>query len=68
MSWSEMQRREDGQRIESPAFVPGEDFDPLDPEEVEIVKLATSIHAAETIDHLRAECARLQSVINENFD
>lgn len=61
MSWSDIQRRENGERIESPAFAPGVDFDPSDPEEVEIVKEASARHGSEKMAHLERENARLRS-------
>ncbi|MFE6739851.1 hypothetical protein [Streptomyces tubercidicus] len=65
LSMSDIQRREDGGRIESPAFLPGVDFDPADPEEVESVGYASEKHGVEKIQHLEEENARLRALLDE---
>lgn len=47
--------------IGSPAFVAGVDFDPGDPEELEVVRLASSRHGIERIAHLEQENADLRN-------
>lgn len=65
ISMSDIQRREDGSRIESPAFIPGVDFDPTDSEEVEIVGYATEKHGAKKMRHLEEENLRLRALLEE---
>lgn len=64
-SWSDMQRQEDGRSPEGLAFTPGVDFDPFDPEEVEIIRLASEKDAASRISRLEAENARLRALLEE---
>lgn len=45
------------------AFVPGVDFDPYDPDEVEAVQEAMARDAASRIDRLEAENARLRALL-----
>jgi len=47
----------------SPSFVAGVDFDPSDPDEVEVVKLASQTHGAERMRYLEAENARLRGLV-----
>lgn len=47
--------------IGSPAFVAGEDFDPSDYDEVEIVREASARHGRDTISRLEHENADLHS-------
>jgi hypothetical protein len=56
------------QPYESPAFVPGVDFDPWDPEEVEIVGLATEIHRHDKMRRLEEENSRLRARLAELTD
>jgi len=46
--------------IGSPAFVAGVDFDPFDPDEVEVVRLASERHGVERIAHLEQKVADLK--------
>jgi hypothetical protein len=46
--------------IGSPAFVAGVDFDPGDPEELEVVRLASSRHGIERIEGLERQVADLK--------
>lgn len=64
-SMSDFQRREEGREPAPLTFVPGEDFDPYDPDEVEIVKLASERSAADRMRHLERENARLRALVNE---
>lgn len=50
---------------ESPVFIAGVDFDPGDPDEVEVVRFAGAISRAERMEELREENARLRSLLNE---
>jgi hypothetical protein len=49
--------------LDSPAFVAGVDFDPYDEGEVEVVKLASERHRAETLEKLREENADLRAEV-----
>lgn len=50
---------------QSPVFIAGVDFDPGDPDEVEIVKFAGQISRAERMEELREENAHLRVLLNE---
>ena len=50
---------------ESPEFIPGEDFDPFDPDDVEIGGLATMGHRADKMRRLEKENARLRGILAE---
>jgi hypothetical protein len=55
---------EQGREVPSPTYTPGVDFDPNDPDDVEIVGLATEIDKYNRIDQLERENAMLR----EQFD
>lgn len=48
------------QPIGSPAFVAGDDFDPFDEDEVEVVKLASERHRYDRLAEAEREIAALQ--------
>lgn len=58
-----MQRQEDGREPAPLAFTPGVDFDPYDPDEVEIVGLALEGNAADRIRHLETKNADLRALV-----
>ncbi|WP_433716914.1 hypothetical protein ACQP2U_43645 (plasmid) [Nocardia sp. CA-084685] len=55
----------DGQYRSPLTFTPGVDFDPYDPEEVEIVMEASEWSVAARMRHLEAENARLRAELAE---
>lgn len=64
-NWSDIQRQEDGRPPLALAFVPGVDFDPSDPEEVETILHASELDAGRRITHLQDENARLRALLEE---
>lgn len=50
------------------SFVPGEDFDPSDPDDVEAVGLAMDRERADELTNLRAENARLRAALRKDDD
>jgi hypothetical protein len=65
ISWADIQRMEDGVPFESPSFIPGVDFDPNDPDEVEIIGFVTENHAHDRITRLEKENAELRGQLAE---
>jgi len=51
--------------IGSPVFIPGEDFDPYNEDEVAVVRLASQTHEADRIRELEREVATLRHELAE---
>lgn len=50
---------------ESPVFIAGVDFDPGDPDEVDVIRFAGAISRAERMEELHQENTYLRGLLNE---
>jgi hypothetical protein len=58
---------EDGY-VQGDGWVPGVDFDPTDPEEMEVMKVVWEREKFDRIHALEEENARLRALVNEHDD